>query len=338
MRRTCNGEIPMRIQYRLRAPYLPFWYNQDVGNAIHLQAVSSPWQYLRELANGWQRRREFVWGLLFASILWGNVCGIRQVQADVQSSVDIESSITPLKNSQWYDSLSDDFRLPEVRSPTDNSIRTQGWKADVKTPKDKSKSTTSTSSTRLARPTELFDSNSFTLITSLVLALGLIATLIFFTLYFTNGLGAKTRSKGTVNAVPVDLSRSIDLPFEISVVNEDPLELANRLMASGDVNRAMIMLYGYVLLALDTARRIHLQRGKTNRMYLAELKTHRWLGDFFRQCMLSFEDVYFGQHSLPVSRWQALWDQVPMFHEQLNVPTPRSANIAATSGSPTATT
>jgi hypothetical protein len=124
--------------------------------------------------------------------------------------------------------------------------------------------------------------------------------------------------------VEIDLARVEELPFEVRAAALDPLSEAQRLMRSGNYDAAIVYLYGYMLLALDQTRKIHLQKGKTNRMYLRELSRVEkgTLRRIVESTMLAFEQVYFGKHSLSAEHFQLLWEQVDEFNRLVHVAEP----------------
>lgn len=102
-------------------------------------------------------------------------------------------------------------------------------------------------------------------------------------------LPAKPRSKGTL------------------------LEEARRCYDAGDYNTAIVYLYGHQLLKLDQNQWIRLAKGKTNREYLRELSGRGELQGVLARTMVPFEDVYFGDHSLDRTRFEACWNDVERF-------------------------
>ncbi len=104
-------------------------------------------------------------------------------------------------------------------------------------------------------------------------------------------------------------------------------------MRAGRYNEAVIYLYGYMLLALDQARKIHLQKGKTNRMYLRELRSNEALHKIVRQQILAFEDVFFGRYDIDAARFATLWQQLDAFHRLLQ-PAPAAQTATPTGVAP----
>jgi len=123
-----------------------------------------------------------------------------------------------------------------------------------------------------------------------------------------------------IRKIRIDPTRVEALPFEVQhAMTGDPLAQAKHLANTGNFDLAMIFLYGYLLLALDQARKIHLQKGKTNRMYLRELEGYAPLAALVESVMGKYEQVYFGKHSIDQSNFQQSWSQLDRFHQYLHV-------------------
>jgi hypothetical protein len=92
------------------------------------------------------------------------------------------------------------------------------------------------------------------------------------------------------------------------------LEEARRSYEEGDYNAAIVYLYSYQLVKLDQNQWIRLAKGKTNREYLRELSARGELQTVLARTMVPFEDVYFGNHSLDRTRFEACWNEVERFN------------------------
>ncbi len=74
------------------------------------------------------------------------------------------------------------------------------------------------------------------------------------------------------------------------------LSEAEKWMRLGDYSKAIVYLFSHILIELDEHRRIRLQRGKTNGMYLRELgRWPEWRGAI-RKVVTAFERSFFGGH------------------------------------------
>jgi hypothetical protein len=114
--------------------------------------------------------------------------------------------------------------------------------------------------------------------------------------------------------IKIDPARIEELPFEATQWVGDPLAEARRLAQQGHFDQAIIYLYGYQLLALDQSRKIHLHKGKTNRMYIRELEPPLQLKEIVSLTMGKFEEVYFGKHSLTKPSFLEVWNLLDTFH------------------------
>ena len=108
-----------------------------------------------------------------------------------------------------------------------------------------------------------------------------------------------------------------DLPFEIEQTAMGLLEQAAKLRAAGDYSKAIVYLFSHVLVEMDGARFIRLTRGKTNRTYLRELRGREMLKSFTNQLVQAFEFAFFGKHQLSQESFEAIWQQLPVFEENL---------------------
>ncbi len=111
-----------------------------------------------------------------------------------------------------------------------------------------------------------------------------------------------------------DASRVEKLPFQLEGGAVDLLPMAKQFRDQGDFRKAIIYLFSYKLLRLDQERLIRLAKGKTNRQYLRELRTHRPLRSLVELTMVAFEDVFFGEHDLDRQRFESCWSSLDKFH------------------------
>ena len=108
-----------------------------------------------------------------------------------------------------------------------------------------------------------------------------------------------------------------DLPFEIEQTAIGLLGQAENLRNAGDYSKAIVYLFSHVLVELDGAGCIQLSRGKTNRTYLRELRGREKLTGFTNQLVKAFEFAFFGKHRLSQELFEAIWQQLPAFEENL---------------------
>jgi hypothetical protein len=112
-----------------------------------------------------------------------------------------------------------------------------------------------------------------------------------------------------------DLAKIEELPFAVKRPKGDFLSEARRLYNEGQYGEAMLYFYSYLLLQLDRRQLIHLDRGKTNRQYLRELRSARALRRVVEPSMIAFEEVFFGRHELTRGQCDRCFDQLPEFQQ-----------------------
>ncbi|MBX3422588.1 MAG: hypothetical protein KF752_13625 [Pirellulaceae bacterium] len=240
------------------------------------------------------------------------------------ASVDMERALRAIRGA-WYDRQSGQYRPPRVGSSHDNALRYQGR---VQEPSQGE-------SWLLDLFRALFGNRLLSQIASVALVLLLVAVLVLLVLYWYRSSGGVSlaRSARLGPGVSIDPSRVAELPFEVQRQWADPRAEARRLADAGDFNQAMVLLYGYLLLALDQSRYIHLQRGKTNGMYLNELPAIADLQSVVRATMSKFEQVYFGRRALSSVEFEESWEQVEQIHQLLSQ-APRQATIPGMTSHP----
>ncbi len=126
-----------------------------------------------------------------------------------------------------------------------------------------------------------------------------------------------TRRKTTKAALEREAVKIQDLPFEIEQSLLGLLGQAERHRAAGDYSRAIAYLYSHVLVTLDEARCIRLAKGKTNRMYMRELKDREAIRGFANQLVTVFEFTFFGKHQLDAPTFDSIWNQLATFESEL---------------------
>lgn len=107
------------------------------------------------------------------------------------------------------------------------------------------------------------------------------------------------------------------LPVEVRRPSGDLLEEADRLAAAGQIDEAIIYLFGHRLLQLDRHHVIRLARGKTNRQYLAEMVGRNELRSIMRETVDVFEASYFGRYSVTSERFAKLRGDQTVFETLL---------------------
>lgn len=211
----------------------------------------------------------------------------------------------------WYNGQQNSLNPPQFQSPDDHPLRSQGWLAG---PEKKWEWPDWWPNWR-SNLTGLGQWVVYLLWALLITALLGCIVLLLMHVHRSYRPANKLSDR---NKIHIDPTRVEDLPFEVQhTMTGDPLSQARQLASTGNFNLAIIFLYGYLLLALDQARRIHLQKGKTNRMYLRELMGHAPLIALVESVMEKFEQVYFGKHSIDQTSFQQSWSQLDRFHQYL---------------------
>ncbi|MEO8269009.1 MAG: DUF4129 domain-containing protein [Aureliella sp.] len=250
----------------------------------------------------------FGWGALAA---FGSDRHLRAADSNEFTAVQRAARSLPINN--WYDKQTGEFVLPEVAAADDDPIRTHGNVVDSPPPTPPTSSTPWNWNWSLGSFTQWLPTLMFA-----VLATGLLILLGLLTYYSLRDYMPQRRtSKRPTKVLDIDPARMVDLPFEPKPTGDDPLSAAERAMQVENYGDAIAYLYGYMLLALDQSRLIHLQKGKTNRMYMRELGNRLSLRENVERAMLTFEASYFGKHRVTREQFLQVWEQVESFHEML---------------------
>ena len=104
-----------------------------------------------------------------------------------------------------------------------------------------------------------------------------------------------------------------DLPVELEQGLVGLKAHAASLRAQGQYSRAIVYLFSYLLVELDSARCISLAKGKTNYRYLRELARAPTLEPRFRRVIVLFEEAYFGSKTISQSQFDEVWQDLPDF-------------------------
>ncbi len=234
----------------------------------------------------------------------------------------------PIKN--WYDANSGSYVPPQVPAAQDNALRSQGLVGKAPAPQAASNSSWwpdwnwgggAGMGNWWAAWGQWLSISLYIL--SILVLISLIALLVYYSVrdYWPERSDKKLPAK----ALTIDPARMVDLPFEMQDSSGDPLSAARAALQRRDFDAAIAYLFSYLLLALDQSRTIHLQRGKTNRMYLAEIKRNVQLASIVEQAMLLFEASYFGKHTATERPFLEVWEQLDTFHRQLQIAAPSAA-------------
>jgi len=126
------------------------------------------------------------------------------------------------------------------------------------------------------------------------------------------------RRRGTeVGDSKSEQAKIVDLPFNIDTPVQGLLGQAETCRLAGDYSRAIVYLFSHVLVELDDADCIRLQRGKTNRVYLQELKEQPRLVEVHRYLMQNFEAVFFGRYVVSREQCDRCWSLLPSINQAI---------------------
>ena len=269
-------------------------------------------------------RRTLFEFVLAGIAIFGGAIGNCAVVAAANAIVDSDKALKKITGN-WYNSQNGTYRPPVLSKPIDDTIRRSGWLGSKKPPKPANTTAGNWSWANLGLSGELFGWIIFGSLGT-VLLIGLIAIAYYYLGEYVPALRRKSSAK---DAIKIDMTKVEDLPFEVPATGDDPLSYAEALMRAGRYNEAVVYLYGYMLLALDQSRKIHLQKGKTNRMYLRELRSEMQLQSIVSKTMLAFEDVFFGRYEIDRGRFEMLWEQRDEFHRLVRPPNEVAASPVA---------
>ncbi|GIX00680.1 MAG: hypothetical protein KatS3mg111_4012 [Pirellulaceae bacterium] len=219
-----------------------------------------------------------------------------------------------LPRTPWFDPRSGTFLPPELEPVYDDPLRSSDW---VKVPaKDQSAPISKTPARGGGPITRGLSSDTVSALVLIILGVLLLIILMLLVYYSLRYQSADPAKSIVVRSLAIDPSRVEALPFEAAEEEFfDPLTEAERLAKQGAFNEAVVRVYGYLLLALDRAGCIELERGKTNRMYVRELQSWNRLREVVETAMLVFEDAFFGEHAISAARFQSVWLLLDEFHQ-----------------------
>ena len=103
------------------------------------------------------------------------------------------------------------------------------------------------------------------------------------------------------------------LPFELEEHEGDFETFAEKAFREGDYSKSVVYLFADLLVAMNEAGVVRLQRGKTNRQYLNDIWGYKEIRPYYRSVMTAFEDAFFGQHEISKERAAACFAERPAF-------------------------
>jgi hypothetical protein len=113
------------------------------------------------------------------------------------------------------------------------------------------------------------------------------------------------------------------LPIAEIQTPRDLLTAARHLADDSQLNRAVVYLYGHLLLTMDSAGQLELARGKTNHQYLRELRSASpEQAGLLRDAISLFERSFFGQHGVTRDEFESLWRRCSVPLSRPNEPSP----------------
>lgn len=215
----------------------------------------------------------------------------------VRGSDEVAQSLEAMGNLPWYDPDSGGVEPIDVRPQIDDSVnRDSRWLAKRRAPGGTPASGAGGTAGRPSGSTaELVGWVILGVLMVLVVAL-----LVYTFMRIDDAPSAAEASQGDEERSKDLKSRMEQLPVDVRRPGGDLLQEADRLCEAGQIDEAIVYLFGHRLLQLDRHHAIRLARGKTNRQYLSELYGRPDLQHIVRETIDLFEQSYFGRY--PVAR------------------------------------
>lgn len=238
-----------------------------------------------------------------------------------QSSEEIQTQAKrAVGNRAWYDSEADRLVPLEVKTSEDDTVhRDSRW---LPKPKKIRQAPANGATSGGARNSiqRFFDFLGAALSSANLFAWGvlilLIVVLVAILVFAYSRIDQQPDFSARTKKSPLDemddetLAERIEqLPEELRQQTTDLRGAAQQMMQEGYFDRAIILLFGHQLLLLDRHQLIRLSRGKTNRQYLNEARSHAEGRSILRKTVDSFESSYFGKHPISSDRFALLWEE-----------------------------
>ena len=253
--------------------------------------------------------------LLVAFVVFGNV---RQLAADetVAKNIAMENDLVRKSTHPvWFDAKTGNITPVAVRK---NEIDVSDRHSSVATPEPGTNSAWWDSlSGSLSNVFSWLFEGWLTILGVFLVLLALVAGFLVWRHGSKGGGFFRSREAKDLLAHEREKAKIQDLPFEIEQTAMGLLGQAAKLRAAGEYSKAIVYLFSHVLVEMDGARCIRLTRGKTNRIYLQELRGREMLKSFTNQLVQAFEFAFFGKHQLSQELFEAIWQQLPVFEESL---------------------
>jgi hypothetical protein len=236
--------------------------------------------------------------LILASLWPVGVHG--QQDADETSVELVRNAFESCPDFPWYDPEQDTIRRSDVRASGDIQNRHSRWEATLP-----------------AWQLPYWASWLLEIAAWSLLAILLAALVALLVRAFLAYEGAPAPLDERTAGGPAEDDRVEHLPFQLPQRQVSLLEEARRLSQAGHYGEAIVYLYSYQLIQLDQHHLIRLERGKTNRQYLREIRPRGAIRELLERTMIAFEDVFFGNHTLDRLRFESCWNALDHFHQQV---------------------
>jgi len=241
--------------------------------------------------------------LAWLGLLGLPAAGLAQAPAGDAEEPVAAAALDTLAEFPWYDAEKGELRRLDVEPPADVKNRDSKW---LFTPPNWS------------MPDWVILLLKIAAWLLLVFLIALVAYLLAKAFMSMDERWAGSVGEGQDLSLSGDVDRVDALPFQLKGPRGDLLAEARRLYEEGRYAEAMIYLYSYQLVRLDRGQVIRLTRGKTNRQYLREVRRRSNLFEIMQHSMVTFEDVFFGNHPLGRASFESCWSQLDEFHQQLD--------------------
>ena len=258
------------------------------------------------------------WRVAVVLILLGLcVCGSIRAEEVEEPQLKVREAFRQ-ERFPWYDKSADDVRVVPFRVSTDAEARSRHstWVRGT------ASASANSSRSRWSGVSGLFDSEVWSSVASAVgvlLLLGVVVLLVWTFVKLLNKENDHDDDIEETHAESVRVQNQIEkLPFDLAEPTRDLLTAARKSYESGDIRQAIIYLFGYQLVHLDSVQAIQLEDGKTNRQCLSELAGSK-LHAILERTMLAFEDVFFGELPLEPAVFDQCWNDLDRFHQYSNL-------------------
>ena len=253
--------------------------------------------------------RSIILGLLLAFGYLSQQGNAAEVISNTATVVD-----TPKINAgagrSWWDSSKQSVRYPdsEILPLSEDFLKERTDLADA-APKPVATARPATKWGFFSFLDSIFSMTNLVVAIFVVFAVALLAYVIFKNKAFVSFNHNNEKNDGSKRKLR-DAAKVIDLPFDVSVDDDNLSQTAQKLAQQGDYQTAIRYLYSHMLVELDEHNWIKLRRGNTNRMYLRQLRPNALIARCFASVMQPFEEVFFGHHQISENTYNTARDNV----------------------------